>query len=310
MEAAAAPSISKPEPAHEVSIRRAEAVVNEASGSVGAGAAAELEAIVAEFGIELRVHAVQPSEIVQAVHAAVDAKPDLIIVLAGDGTARLVASLCGEDGPIVAPLPGGTMNMLPKAVYGTTDWRQALRSVLDDGREQPIGGGVIEDKTFLVAAILGPPALWAPAREAVREGRISVAMRRARRAWRQAFSGRLRYSLDGGARGKAEALSFLCPLASAVMSDDEQALEAAIFDVRGAADVFRMGVHAVIDNWRSAPAVQSVPAQSAKAWSAGRIPALLDGEPTRLPSMTEITWRPHVARILAPPPEEPKEPAG
>ena len=122
MDAAAAPSISKPKPAHEVAIRRAEAIVNEASGSVGAGAAAELEAIVAEFGIELRVHAVQPSDIAQAVRTAVDASPDLVIVLAGDGTARLAAHLCGEDGPIVAPRPGGTMNMLPRAIYGDRDW--------------------------------------------------------------------------------------------------------------------------------------------------------------------------------------------
>jgi hypothetical protein len=76
--------------------------------------------------------------------------------------------------------------------------------------------------------------------------------------------------------------------------------------VRGAADVFRMGVHAMIDDWRQAPTVQSVPIRTARVWSAGRVPALLDGEPTRLSSMSQVTWRPHVARILAPPPEEPK----
>lgn len=289
-------------------LNKIEAVVNTASGSVAADAPEKLRALLAEYGVQANVCAPESGHLARCLQDAVDAAPDAILVLAGDGTARAAVELAGPKGPLIAPLPGGTMNMLPKAVYGTTSWVDALRAILDDGREQPIGGGVIEGKTFLVAAILGPPALWAPAREAVREGRMSVALRRARRAWRQAFSGRLRYSLDDGPRGKAEAVSFLCPLASKALSNDEQALEAAIFDVRGAADVFRMGVHAMIDDWREAPAVQTVQVHKARVWSAGRVPALLDGEPTRLSSMAEIVWRPHVARILAPSsaPEEPK----
>lgn len=278
--------------------------MNVASGSVEADAPDKLRELLAEYGVKANVCAPESGHLARCLREAVDAAPDAILVLAGDGTARAAVELAGPNGPLVAPLPGGTMNMLPKAVYGTTSWPDALKAILEDGREQPIGGGEIEGKTFLVAAILGPPALWAPAREAVREGRISVALRRARRAWGQAFSGRLRYSLDEGPRGKAEAVSFLCPLASKVMADDEQALEAAIFDVKGAADVFRMGVHAMVDNWRAAPSVQSVPIRAARVWSAGRVPALLDGEPTRLPSMVRATWRPHVARILAPPPPE------
>jgi diacylglycerol kinase family enzyme len=284
-------------------LTRIEAVVNTASGSVEADAPDMLRKLLAEYGVTANVRAPESGHLARALREAVDAAPDVVLVLAGDGTARSAVELSGPDGPPIAPLPGGTMNMLPKAVYGTTSWPDALRSILENGREQPIGGGEIEGKTFLVAAILGPPALWAPAREAVRDGRLSVAVRRARRAWRQAFSGRLRYSLEEGPRGKAEAVAFLCPLASKVMADDDQALEAAIFDVRGAADVFRMGVHAMVDDWRMAPAVRSVEARTAKVWSAGRIPALLDGESARLPSMAQVLWRPHVARILAPPEE-------
>ncbi|MFN3512850.1 MAG: diacylglycerol/lipid kinase family protein [Phenylobacterium sp.] len=275
-------------------------MVNLASGSVDRDAPQTLEALLAEHGLDARVEAPEPGHLARTLQSAIDAAPDLLIVLAGDGTARAAAEAAGPDGPLIAPLPGGTMNMLPRAVYGRVSWPDALRSALEGGREQSIGGGEIEGKSFLVAAILGSPALWAPAREAVREGRFSMALRRARRAWRQTFSGRLRYSLEQGPRGKAEAVAFLCPLASRALPDDEQALEAAVFDVRGAADAFRMGVHAMIDDWRNAPAVETRPSRTARAWAAGRIPAVLDGEPTRLPSMVSVSWRPKVARVLAP----------
>lgn len=281
-------------------ISRVEAVVNTASGSVGPDAPEQLRALLAEHGLKANVVTPEAGRLGRSLREAIDAGPDAVIVLAGDGTARAAAELSGPEGPLIAPLPGGTMNMLPKAVYGLADWREALRRTLENGREQPIGGGEIEGKSFLVAAILGPPALWAPAREAMRERRLTVALRRARRAWRQAFSGRLRYSLDEGPRGKAEAVSFLCPLASKALPDDTQALEAAVFDFDSAADVFRMGVHAMIDDWRSAPDVHATPVAAARVWAAGRIPAVLDGEPTRLPSMAQVLWRPRVARVLAP----------
>ena len=299
METAAAPSISKPEPAHQVSIRRAEAVVNEASGSVGVGAAAELEAIVGEFGIELRVHAVQPSEIVSAVHAAVEAKPDLIIVLAGDGTARLVASLCGEDGPIVAPLPGGTMNMLPKAIYGDRSWQDALRCALNGGVIRVVSGGQVSGETFYVAAILGAPALWAGAREAIRKRRFRDALRRAWIAWKRAFDGPVHYVLDGGRRQKAEALTLMCPLISKAM-DEETALEAAGLDLAGARDAFHLAMTAVFSDWRRDPAVNVQPCRRGRAISRGVMPVILDGELTRMRSPVDIRFIPRAFRALEP----------
>src|ERR1700761_8214748 len=101
---------------------RIEAVINAAAGSVGRGATKALQDIVAEFGLSAHVAEVEPRHVVKALHAAVAARPDLLIVVAGDGTARLAAELCGPEGPLLAPLPGGTMNMLPRALYGQTDW--------------------------------------------------------------------------------------------------------------------------------------------------------------------------------------------
>jgi len=235
----------------------------------------------------------------RALQQAVDAAPDLLIVLAGDGTARAAAELCGPDGPMIAPLPGGTMNMLPHAIYGVRPWPAALSIALEHGFERPIGGGEVAGHSFLVSAIFGSPALWAPAREAARYGKPKLAWMRARRAMRRAFQGRLRYTLDGGPREKAEALVFMCPLVSRRLDNDAGALEAVALDLHGAADLLRVGFHAVTGDWRDAPGVEDTMCQVARIWASQGIPAMLDGEALRLKSLAEVRYTPNVARILA-----------
>jgi diacylglycerol kinase family enzyme len=280
-------------------VRTVEVVANVASGSVGKTAPAEIEKILSDHGLSPHVWAPEPGDLVTCLKAAVDANPDLLIVLAGDGTARAAAELAGPDGPLIAPLPGGTMNMLPHAIYGQRPWQAALTIALEQGYEQPIGGGAVDGHTFLVAAILGSPALWAPAREAARFGKPRLAWLRARRAFRRAFSGRLRYILDAGPREKAEALIFMCPLTSRVMNNDEAALEAAALDVKDTAAAFRLGFHAVTGDWRDAPGVEMNKCRIARVWAAHGIPATLDGEPVRLKTLAEVRYTPKVARILA-----------
>jgi diacylglycerol kinase family enzyme len=136
----------------------------------------DAEAILSEYACEASVVPLEAGQFDAQIQAAIDACPDVLFVLAGDGTAGTVASRAGPDGPLVAPLPGGTMNMLPKALYGTADWKAALKVALEEGAPQCVAGGEISDgqvtQAFYCAAILGSPALWAPAREAVREGKL------------------------------------------------------------------------------------------------------------------------------------------
>lgn len=280
-------------------VKTVEVVANIASGSVGKAAPAEIEQILSDYGLSPHVWSPEPEELTRCLRAAVDKAPDLLIVLAGDGTARAAAELAGPDGPLIAPLPGGTMNMLPHAIYGQRSWQTALTVALDQGYEQAIGGGEVDGHSFLVAAILGSPALWAPAREAARFGKPKLAWLRARRAMRRAFAGRLRYILDVGPREKAEALIFMSPLTSRVMNSDEPALEAAALDVKDVADAFRLGFHALTGDWREAPGVEVNQFQVARVWSAHGIPAILDGEPMRLKTLAEVRYTPKVARILA-----------
>ena len=97
-------------------LKRVVMLVNPLSGSVGPRAAEEAEALLAEYDLEARVVVLEGGGFDQAIVDAFAEEPDVIFVLAGDGTARSVASRARPDGPMIAPLPGGTMNMLPKAL--------------------------------------------------------------------------------------------------------------------------------------------------------------------------------------------------
>jgi len=60
-------------------------------------------------------------------------------------------------------------------------------------------------------------------------------------------------------------------------------------------------------DWRVDPAVRVAHCQHGLAWTRGRLPALLDGEPHWLDSPAEIRFKRHAFRALVPPPAEPVE---
>ena len=282
-----------------VRLQRVGAVLNAASGSVDPRAVEQMRSIAAEYGVDLQPRAVQPADLAGALQAALAEQPDALFVLAGDGTLGLSARLCGADGPLLAALPGGTMNMLPFALNGRRAWPEALRAILETGRELPVSCGEVNGMTFYVAAILGAPALWADAREAVRHGKFRLAVLRARRAILRAFKGRLRFALDGGERRKAEALTLMCPLVSRGL-DEDIGLEAATLNPRDAMAGFRLGVSTLVGSWRRDPSVRLQVCQAAEAWAHGRVPAVLDGEPHRLSSPVKIGYRARAFRALVP----------
>jgi diacylglycerol kinase family enzyme len=263
------------------------------------------------MGLAFHVRMPEPDALMTELRAAVDSGPDLLVTVAGDGTARAAASLCGMDGPLVAPLAGGTMNVLPHALYGPADWRSTLADVLQNGVETEVSGGEVDGRRFYVAAILGAPALWAEAREAARMRELERAWRKARNAWRRAFSHRLQFSLDSGAWGRTLALVLMCPLAARTMNENDFALEAAALDPQGVADALRIGARAVLSrlvgDWRNDPAVEVTRCQEGRAWTeASHLRAILDGEPTRLHKRADIRFVPRAFRALAPP----RSPAG
>ena len=80
---------------------------------------------------------------------------DVLVALGGDGTIRTAAAVCARADTCLIPLAGGTMNMLPRALYGDL----ALARSADPHPRRPglraVSGGDAGLGDFFCAAILG-----------------------------------------------------------------------------------------------------------------------------------------------------------
>lgn len=288
----AAPAAARPR------LQRIEAVVNAASGSVGPGAAKILAEVIAAHGYACNLATPAPAALSGAIGAAVSAAPDLLVVLGGDGTARYAAERCGPDGPLLAALPGGTLNLLPHILYGALPWREALEAALNEGIEKPICGGRVEGRSFHVAAVLGAPALWSAAREAVRAGNLRKAWRRGLYALRRTFTGRVHYRIDGESHRAAEALVLISPMMSKAMPD-ARSLEVVELDLHDALEVFRLAFNGLVGDWRRDPGVTICAGVRGRAAARRSIPCILDGELLLLKRRVEFQFQPRAFRALA-----------
>lgn len=276
------------------------AVLNTASGSWTRRAPAEVSAILEGAGLgHGRVVCVAPKQLDDALDEAV-AEAGVLVVLGGDGTIRAAAEKCGQTSTHLIPLPGGTMNMLPKALYGARDWKSALTETLANPLIHAVSGGRASGHGFFVAALLGAPTLWADAREAVRSGHFIEAGKRASTAMRRGMSEPLAYEFGADLSGPAEAVAVMCPLISKVMSEDEKRLEAAAIDTRTAGDVLRLGFNTLMDDWRSDPAVVRAQVRRVVVTGRTRVPVILDGERVRLGKRVEIDFVSVAFRAIVP----------
>ena len=80
--------------------------------------------------VEPKVWCGEAKEMDRFFAEAAGQKREVLIVLGGDGTIRTAAEACAEKGSYLIPLPGGTMNMLPRALYGNVSWEEALKKTL------------------------------------------------------------------------------------------------------------------------------------------------------------------------------------
>ena len=281
--------------AHKALQGRLIAVLNTHSGGCDETSTAEIQAIFDQAGLHTaEILTAGGPEIDGVLQRAADSA-DVLVVLGGDGTVRTAVEKLRGRGGFLVPLPGGTMNMLPKALYGESTWQSALADTLAAPEIHPVSGGRLGPHSFFVAALLGAPTLWADARE-----ELVVAAQRAVTAARRSFGEPLEYVFDGGLSGSAEAVAVICPLISKVMSEDEGMLEAAAIDTAGAADALRLGFHALFDDWRADPAVTRAKVKTATITGHGRVPVIADGERVRMGRSVTVEYVPVAFRALAP----------
>jgi diacylglycerol kinase family enzyme len=277
------------------------AILNTSSGGCDSESEQKMRSILNRAGIvKFKAWCGAAEEMDRSFAEAAEQKLEVLIVLGGDGTIRTAAEACAEKGPYLIPLPGGTMNMLPRALYGDVSWEEALTNTLTRPSAKVLSGGRVTDKQFFVAAIVGAPALWAEPRESMREGEVFDAIEKGSVALQNMFETKLRYVISKEIKGEAEAVALICPLISEQMSDSEQALEAAVIDVESAAEVIGLATIAAFGKWRDDRNILLTKTKRVTVQSSKDIPATLDGERVNLGRTAEIDFISRALTVLVP----------
>ena len=277
------------------------AIINTSSGGCDSESEQKIFSAFTRAGIvEPRVWCGEAKEMERSFAEATGQKLEVLIVLGGDGTIRTAAEVCAETGSYLIPLPGGTMNMLPRALYGDVAWEESLKNTLAAPSLKVLSGGRIAGKQFLIAAIVGAPALLVEPRESMREGNIIGAIEKGSVAFRNMFEAKVQYLISGGMKGEAKAVALICPLISEQMSDSEQALEVAVVDVESAAEMVRLATTAAFGKWRDDRNILLTKTKRVEVQSSEDIPATLDGERVNLGRSAEIDFVSRVLTVLVP----------
>jgi diacylglycerol kinase family enzyme len=239
-------------------------------------------------------------QIERAFAEAVAEKPGILAVLGGDGTIRTAAEACTGTDTYLLPLPGGTLNMLPRALYGDLSWQEALKSTLAAPSTKALSAGRIGDELFFVAAVIGAPGLWMEARESIREREFGDAVEKSAVALRAMFETKIRYSISSQACGEADVIAVICPLVSEEMSDSEQALEAAAIEVENARKLLGLATAAAFGRWRDNESVTLTKTHNVVVQSDTDIPIFLDGERVQTGKTADITFVPRAVNVVVP----------
>jgi diacylglycerol kinase family enzyme len=277
------------------------AIINTSSGSCDLGSEQKMLSILTGAGVvEPKTWCGEGDKMERFFAEAARQKLDIFIVLGGDGTIRKAAQACTETSPYLIPLPGGTMNVLPQALYGDLSWEEALKNTLAAPSAKILSGGRVVNEQFFVAAIVGAPALLIQARESVREGNVIDLIEKGRVALQKMFGTKVRYLISEEMKGEAEAVLLICPLISEEMSGSEQALEVAVVEVENAAEVIRLATAAAFGKWRDDRKIHLTKTKRLAVQSSKGIPATLDGESVNLGMRAEFDFVSRAVTVLVP----------
>lgn len=277
-------------------------IINPLSRSVPKGAADELEAAIRASGHDIAQLHCRSNQLEDDVQAAASSGADGVIAWGGDGTLACALTACGVSGPPVLALPGGTMNMLPKRLYGDEAWHQILARVLSKPATETLAAGKIENRRFYVAALFGRLTGLAETREAVRKGELRDAAQALVEGEVLDVETRLKLSWarQHGRSDLSEQEIQAVAAAVTLKSGPSPAFEIAAIDPNSTMELFSTALDAMIHGWKDAgPVEHDVSDTVAVHDLAGTdIPATLDGEQVTFSSPVRIDLVKDAARVL------------
>lgn len=265
-------------------------ITNHGSGSATIDKCEALHALFADQGVILAGRSTFPDDPLPTPPVLVAAAVDTVVLFAGDGTINAAIRALEDWHGAILILPGGTMNLLAKALHGTADPAAIILATHAEPRLVSLPFVSAGDYRAFVGVILGPAASWVHARELVRAGKMRGVARAVGHAWRRTFGRGIRLS---GAPA-------LPPGAQAVLvTPDGEKLRLTAVNARDWASIAQLGWDWLTGDWLAAAAVTEVRAKSVQVSGSKPVLALFDGEPQQIAPGVPIASAATQARFIS-----------
>lgn len=268
-----------PAPARWPQMEKIWFITNPASGSATGAKAEAIVALFEERGLALVGRTGFPKDDLPTDEELDTAGADTLMLFAGDGTINAAVCALAKWGGKILILPGGTMNLLAKALHGNADPATILRAAHERGEIVALPFVEAGRHRALVGLILGPATAWVHARELVRSGKLRGLGRALAQAWRRTFSRGIKLVGVPGLEHHAQAV-FVRP--------GETQLDIAAVDARDFRAIAALGWEWLTGDWVAAQAVTQTFAERFRVGGRRPVLALFDGEPVMLDPATQI----------------------
>lgn len=255
-------------------------ITNPGSGSTTQAKCEALEAVFEERRLKLAGRTDFPEHDIPKGEELDGKGVDTVVLFAGDGTINAVLCALADWNGSFLILPGGTMNLLAKALHDELDPAKIIHAAHDEETRVALPYIEAGEHRAFVGVIMGPAASWFRTREAVRKGRVGKFFGAVRNAWGNTF----------GRRGiRVTGVRKLAHRYQAVfVFPDPDGLDVAAVDARDWRTIAQLGWEWLTGDWVDAHAVTKTHATQLGFKGTRRVLALFDGEPVTLDPGTRI----------------------